>query len=100
MPFVGGFVALRSGHGQQLDAIKTVIHGDFFKIKFPPPFDTIKGKVIVNFNAYRISHGGIKIRLQGNLQINNHTLAGTATGKPLDIFRLFPIENSLTCKSP
>lgn len=96
---VGGFVALCVNNAGprrwHKDILKSAIHGNFFKIKCPPPFDTIKGKLIVYFNTYRISHGGIKIRLSGRLQIQNQN----ADDIFCNIFRNCPIQSQVTCKS-
>lgn len=96
MPPVGGFVALCvNSRGQCPDAQKTKIYGDFFKVELIPNTDTLKGKLIINFNAYRICHGGIKVRLEGNLELRGKT----STCKQIDIFENCPTETILSCKS-
>ncbi|KAJ6625718.1 hypothetical protein Bhyg_16485 [Pseudolycoriella hygida] len=67
MPPVGGFVAL-CAQGRMQEAPKA-IYGNFHKVDIAPNRDIIKGKLMINFNSYRISHGGIKIRLEGYLEM-------------------------------
>lgn len=98
MPPVGGFVALCvTARGQTLEAKKTKIYGDFFKIELTPNSDTLKGKLMLNFNAYRICHGGIKVRLEGHLELMDRNTGKSCTGKPIDIFEHCPTETILSC---
>lgn len=95
---VGGFVALCvTGRGQCVEVQKTKIYGDFFKVEFTPNSDTLTGKLMINFNAYRICHGGIKVRLEGNLEVMGKQ--STSKTIPVDIFEHCPTETILTCKT-
>lgn len=110
MPPVGGFVALtsalsggRGGGGSSfsfssIGAQSTQLFGDFSKIEFTPNFDSIKGRLIINFNSSRISHNGIRVRLEGHLDLNERN-AENLYSPPIDIFKERPIETILTCKS-
>lgn len=92
---VGGFVALCvAGRGQCAEVQKTKIYGDFYKIEFTPNSDNITGILMINFNAYRICHGGIKVRLEGNLEL----MGKQSASKPIDIFEHCPTETILSCK--
>lgn len=68
MPPVGGFVAL-CVHGQRTIMDRASVHGDFYKIKFSPNFDSLKGNIMIHFETYRISHKGIKVQLVGHLDL-------------------------------
>lgn len=99
MPPVGGFVALCvTARGQTLEAPKTKIYGDFSKIELTPNSDTLNGKLMINFNAYRICHGGIKVRLEGNLELMGKN-TGTQCNQPIDVLRHCTAETILSCKS-
>lgn len=69
MPPVGGFVAL-CVHGQRTFVDRASVRGDFYKIKFSPNFDFLKGNIMIHFETYRISHKGIKVELVGHLDLN------------------------------
>lgn len=99
MPPVGGFVALCvTARGQTREAPKTKIYGDFSKIELTPNSDTLKGKLMINFNAYRICHGGIKVRLEGNLEVMGKN-TGTECNHAIDVLEHCPAETILSCKS-
>lgn len=96
MPPVGGFVALCvNNRGPTFEAQKTKIYGDFFKIEITPNSDTITGKLMINFNAYRICHGGIKVQLRGILELIGRN--GERSWKP--ITKHCPTETILSCKT-
>lgn len=100
MPPVGGFVALCvTARGQTLEAQKTKLYGDFLKIEFTPNSDTITGKLMINFNAYRICHGGIKVRLEGHLELMGKNAGKSSACKSIDIFEQCRVETILSCKS-
>lgn len=86
MPPVGGFVAL-CVHGQHTIVERASVRGDFFKIKFSPNFDSLKGNIMVHFETYRISHKGIKVRLVGHLNLEEKCDTN-----------IFCVETTLPCK--
>lgn len=110
MPPVGGFVALSgvmSGGGggcrafsfQSFGAQTETIKGDFFKIEYAPNSDTLKGRLMINFNSSRVRHNGIKVSLEGYLKLALKNSTINTYYRPIDIFELRPIETTLQCKS-
>lgn len=73
---------------------KSKVFGDFSKVEFTRNFDTITGKLTILFDTYRLSHGGIKVRLVGLLDLKTEKLTPTT-----NIFRHCPTETVLSCKS-
>lgn len=96
MPPVGGFVALCVQGGMAPEVQKANIFGDFSKIEFTPNSDTIKGKLTILFDTYRICHGGIRVRLVGRLELRNREAEKESTFT--SIFKHCPTEAVLSCK--
>lgn len=91
---VGGFAALCVRGSMTIDTT-TWVGGEFHRIKILPPFHTIKGTLCLNFNTYRISHKGIILRLEANLE----KIPKTDFYDCDDIFKENPVQVLLARKS-